>query len=297
MELTTPAVGAAHGVASRILAGPRYLAGRLRRHFGRDLYQFVAAESSVSVLERNESAPSVRTPLSIDWDTAEFSAVVALVDATLVDDPDWVGYVRDIARTAHAKGLPEMFFPVNDGRSCAGLAGRAAGAAGSALEPLGPTPYCSDCPPHDGPHAIWRRFGFSPVTRSTTVTASGWAAAFDSFFDVQDIRPECRSETSCCTRLQMAAVGRAGRAAGGVGGLPLAVKSDTLPWCGRCWRAQRAGPPTVEAPCRTRTGPNLQLATVPEGFKRHQRLDGATCFRHARACADATYRHRGELAE
>ena len=118
MELTTRPLLALYVAWHPAYAQGRMLADRLRQHFGRDLYRFVAAESGISVLERSETAPGARTPLPIDWDTAEFTVVVALVDRTLVDDPEWAGYVRDIARTAREKGLPAVFFPVAmDGRA------------------------------------------------------------------------------------------------------------------------------------------------------------------------------------
>ena len=117
MELTTRPMFALYVIWHPAYTQGRELADRLRQHFGRDLYRFVTAERGVSILERSETAPGTRTPLPIDWNTAEFTAVVALTDATLVDDPEWADYVRDVARTAHAPGLPAGFFPVAmDGR-------------------------------------------------------------------------------------------------------------------------------------------------------------------------------------
>ena len=98
------------------------IAESLRRHFSRDLYQAVAAGRGVSVLYRSEVATGARTPLPIDWSNADETAVVALSDTTLVDDPDWVTYVREIARTAAARELPARFFPVAiDRRGLVGL--------------------------------------------------------------------------------------------------------------------------------------------------------------------------------
>ena len=85
MELTTRPLLALYVAWHPAYAQGRMLADRLRQHFGRDLYRFVAAESGISVLERSETAPGARTPLPIDWDTAEFTVVVALVDRTLVE--------------------------------------------------------------------------------------------------------------------------------------------------------------------------------------------------------------------
>ena len=98
------------------------IAESLRRHFSRDLYQSVAKGRGVSVVYRSEPVPGSGTPLPIDWDDAQETAVVVLLDTTLVDDPEWVAYVGDIAQAAEAKGLPARFFPVTmDRRGLAGL--------------------------------------------------------------------------------------------------------------------------------------------------------------------------------
>ena len=90
----------------------RKIADRLRKHFGRDLYRSVVEGRGMSVLERSEPPPGARLPLPIDWDDAEFTAVVVLAEGTLVGDREWAGYVRDISQTAHEKGIPASFFPV-----------------------------------------------------------------------------------------------------------------------------------------------------------------------------------------
>ena len=90
----------------------REIADRLRRHFGRDLYRAVGEGRGVSVLERSEPLPDAHTPLPIDWDDAEFTAVVVLAEATLIDDHEWADHVRSIAQTAHRRGIPAGFFPV-----------------------------------------------------------------------------------------------------------------------------------------------------------------------------------------
>ena len=100
-------------------AGGREIADRLRAHFGRDLYRSVGEEHGVSVLERSEAVPGASLPLPIDWDEAEFTAVVVLVEAALIDDQAWASYVRDISQAAHGKGLPAGFFPVT--MDCRGL--------------------------------------------------------------------------------------------------------------------------------------------------------------------------------
>ena len=83
--------------------GGQDIAESLRQHFSRDLYRAVAEGRGVSVVYRSEPVPGSRTPWPVDWDEAQETAAVVLSDATLVDDPDWVAYVRDIARVTEGR--------------------------------------------------------------------------------------------------------------------------------------------------------------------------------------------------
>ncbi|MCY4191497.1 MAG: toll/interleukin-1 receptor domain-containing protein [Rhodospirillaceae bacterium] len=88
------------------------IADLLRTHPGRDLYRGVGEERAVSVLERSQPVPDTPTPLPIDWDDTELTAVVVLAETFLIEDRDGVEYVRAIAETARGRGLPAGFFPV-----------------------------------------------------------------------------------------------------------------------------------------------------------------------------------------
>ena len=112
MPMTTRPLFALYVVWHPAYAHGRALADALRQHFRRDLYRSVAGEPGISVLERSESPPGSRIPLPIDWDDAELTAIVALIDESLVADPEWAGYVRELADAAQARGLPAGFFPV-----------------------------------------------------------------------------------------------------------------------------------------------------------------------------------------
>jgi len=92
--------------------GGREIADRLRSHFGHGVHGAIGEWRGVSVLERSAPMPGGRTPLPIDWSDAEFTAVVVLTEATLVDDHAWASYVRNTARTAQERGLPAGLFPV-----------------------------------------------------------------------------------------------------------------------------------------------------------------------------------------
>ena len=119
MDTTTHPLFALYVMWHPSYAGGRKIADKLRAHFGRDLYRAVQEERGVSVLERSESVPDSLIPLPIDWDDADFTAVVVLAESTLIDDREWGDHVRSIAQTANRKGLPAGFFPVT--MDCRGL--------------------------------------------------------------------------------------------------------------------------------------------------------------------------------
>ena len=88
------------------------LAGLLRGHFGRDRHRNIAGDPGLSVIYRREIAPNELVPLSIDWDEAETTAVVVLVDAALTADQAWSNYVRRLSQNAQARGRRACLFPV-----------------------------------------------------------------------------------------------------------------------------------------------------------------------------------------
>ena len=88
------------------------IAERLHQHFGSHRYRNIVGGAGVSVLFRSTAAPGSATPIPIEWDDADATAVVLLVDDVLASDPDWVQYVHGLVSEADAKGLNARVFPV-----------------------------------------------------------------------------------------------------------------------------------------------------------------------------------------
>jgi hypothetical protein len=88
------------------------LADAMFDHFRRDLFANVAGGTGISVIFRSAPAPGGPVPLDVDFDDAETSAVVVLLDEHLGGAPDWVRYVGELARRAEETGLRARVFPV-----------------------------------------------------------------------------------------------------------------------------------------------------------------------------------------
>lgn len=93
-------------------AGGATLAEALREHFRRKLYENVAGGTGLSVIFRSAVAPGSLSPLPIDLNESETTAVVVLADSTLANDADWVAYVRELAVRTESAGLGARLFPV-----------------------------------------------------------------------------------------------------------------------------------------------------------------------------------------
>ena len=88
------------------------IAEGLRHHFGSHRYHNIVGGAGVSVLFRSTVAPDSTTPLPIEWDNADVTAVVVLVDDMLASDPEWVQYVQGLVCEAEGKGFRVRVFPV-----------------------------------------------------------------------------------------------------------------------------------------------------------------------------------------
>ena len=81
-------------------------------HFGSLRYRYVAGGDSVGVIFRDEADPGAQEPLPIDWTHTGTTAVVVLLDNTLIEDPAWSKYVRNLAEQADRTGFGTRLIPV-----------------------------------------------------------------------------------------------------------------------------------------------------------------------------------------
>ena len=112
METTTRPLFALYIVWHPLNVNGGRVADLLRRHFGRDRHRNVAGDPGLSVIYRRETAPGELVPLSIDWDEAETTAVVVLMDSALARNQEWSNYVGELSRNAQTRGLSAQLFPV-----------------------------------------------------------------------------------------------------------------------------------------------------------------------------------------
>jgi hypothetical protein len=88
------------------------IAELLREHFRRKLYENVAGGTGISVIFRSAPAPMSATPMPIDLDEAETTAIVVIADPALAEDHAWVGYVHELVQRTEAAGLGARVFPL-----------------------------------------------------------------------------------------------------------------------------------------------------------------------------------------
>ena len=66
----------------------------------------------LNIFFRSSPAPDAATPLDIDLDEAETTAVVVLAESSLAGDSEWWKYVENSINDANARGLDSQVFPV-----------------------------------------------------------------------------------------------------------------------------------------------------------------------------------------
>lgn len=113
MEATTRPLFSLYVVWYPSNADGTQVADLLRRHFGHNRHRSVAGNPGLGVLYRSEIVPGGDAPLAIDWDEAETTAAVVLVDSALAGDDGWSNYVRELSRNAQTRGrLLARLYPV-----------------------------------------------------------------------------------------------------------------------------------------------------------------------------------------
>lgn len=93
-------------------ADGRRIADALREHFRRKLYENIAGGTGLSVIYRYACLPGASTPLPIDFNESETTAVVVIADQNLAADTGWTGYVRGLVDQTEMSGLATRVFPV-----------------------------------------------------------------------------------------------------------------------------------------------------------------------------------------
>jgi hypothetical protein len=88
------------------------IAKALYEHYRRELYENVAGGTGLSVIYRFEPAPGSNVPIDIDFDDAETSAIVLLIDEKWAGDPVWVEWGHELTERSDAAGLGVRVFPI-----------------------------------------------------------------------------------------------------------------------------------------------------------------------------------------
>lgn len=88
------------------------IAKSLYDHYRRELYENVAGGTGLSVMYRSMPMPGSDVPIGIDFDAAETSAIVLLIDERWAADPVWIAWGRELMDRTDAAGLGTRVFPV-----------------------------------------------------------------------------------------------------------------------------------------------------------------------------------------
>lgn len=88
------------------------LARTLYDHYRRELYENVAGGTGLSVMYRSALNPGSDLPIDINFNDAETSAIVLVVDHHWIADPAWVNWAKELAVRADEAGLAVRIFPV-----------------------------------------------------------------------------------------------------------------------------------------------------------------------------------------
>lgn len=88
------------------------IAELVHKHFRGERYKNVLGNVELRVIFLNSTEPNEASPLAIDLDEAETTAVIVLAESELVGDSGWVDYIHNLAERTKDKGLGSQLFPV-----------------------------------------------------------------------------------------------------------------------------------------------------------------------------------------
>lgn len=96
---------------------PKYSEGSkfaelIRGHFRSERYKNVLGDMELNIFFRNNPEPDAETPLGINLDEAESTAVVVFAESSLAGDSAWGEYVENLINDTRSKGLGSRVFPV-----------------------------------------------------------------------------------------------------------------------------------------------------------------------------------------
>ena len=89
------------------------VARAIRCHFRRQHFMDVSGGTGASVIFRNQIKPNAPTPLGIDFEQADITAIVVLSDRRLTEDSDWSSYVHTIIENSIESPVNRRLFPVS----------------------------------------------------------------------------------------------------------------------------------------------------------------------------------------
>ena len=78
------------------------IAESIRGHFRNGRYKNVLGDIGLSVVFRSSPVPDAETPLAIDLDDAETTAIIVLAESVLAGDSAWRKYVDELINDAEA---------------------------------------------------------------------------------------------------------------------------------------------------------------------------------------------------
>lgn len=89
-----------------------HIASQLKHLWTTGPYREVLGEKGLNVSRRSTSVPGSPSPWPIDWEGSRATAVVVLVDRSLVTQPTWMKYVSQLEEQANGRGYANRVFPV-----------------------------------------------------------------------------------------------------------------------------------------------------------------------------------------